>query len=117
MKEESTRLAGEHKGGRVTSNFYLERTAVLLSLASAVSFYTISTASCTGVRFVAVRGAETRRAWQQQQENANAAEAAALQAMQEESTRLAGEHKGGRVTSNFYLERTAVLACNIQLLP
>ena len=37
--------------------------------------------------------------------------------MQEESTQLAGEHKGGRVTSNFYIERTAVLACNIQLLP
>ena len=32
-----------------------------------------------------------------------------MQAMQEESTRLAGEHKGGRVTSNFYLERTVVL--------
>ena len=37
--------------------------------------------------------------------------------MQEESTRLAGEHNSGRVTSNFYIERTAVLACNIQLLP
>ena len=62
------------------------------------------------VRFVAVREAETRRAWQQQQANANAAaEAAALQAMHEESTRLAGEHEGGRVTSNFYLEGTAVL--------
>ena len=49
----------------------------------------------------------TRRPWQRHQENANAAtEAAALQAMQEESTRLAGEHKGGSVTSNFYLERT-----------
>ena len=29
MHEKSTRLAGENKGGRVTSNFYLERTAVL----------------------------------------------------------------------------------------
>ncbi|CAM9107449.1 unnamed protein product, partial [Ascophyllum nodosum] len=36
------------------------------------------------------RDAETRRAWQPQQENANAAtEAAALQAMHEETTRLA----------------------------
>ena len=62
------------------------------------------------VRFVVVRDAEKLRAWQQQQANANAAaEAAALQAMHEESTRLAGGHKGGRVTSNFYLERTAVL--------
>ena len=42
--------------------------------------------------FVAVRDAETRRAWPQQ-ENANAAaEAAALQAMQEDSTRLAGNY-------------------------
>ena len=47
----------------------------------------------------------TRRPWQQHQENANAAtEAAALQAMHEETTRLAGEHKGGRVTSDFYLQ-------------
>ena len=45
------------------------------------------------VCFVAVRDAETRRAWQEQQENANAAaEAAALQAMQEKSTRLAGNY-------------------------
>ena len=52
------------------------------------------------------RDAETRRAWQQQQGNDNAAaEAAALRAMQEQSTRLAGEHKGGRVTSNFYLAK------------
>ena len=58
------------------------------------------------VRFVALRGAETRRAWQQQQANVNAAaEAAALRAMHEESTRLAGDHKGGRVTSNFYLAK------------
>ena len=58
------------------------------------------------VCFVALRDAETRRAWQQQQANINAAaEAAALRAMHEESTRLAGEHKGGRVTSNFYLAK------------
>ena len=58
------------------------------------------------VRFVALRDAETRRAWQPQQTNVNAAaEAAALRAMHEESTRLAGEHKGGRVTSNFYLAK------------
>ena len=25
MQEESTRLAGEHKGGRVTSNFYIAK--------------------------------------------------------------------------------------------
>ena len=67
------------------------------------------------VRFVAVRDAETRRAWQQQQVSANAAaEAATLQAMHEESTRLAGEHKDGRGTSNFYLERTAVLCKKIR---
>ena len=58
------------------------------------------------VHFVVLRDAETRRAWQQHQENVNAAaEAAVLRAMQEESTRLAGEHKGGRVTSNFYLAK------------
>ena len=62
------------------------------------------------VRFVAVRDAGTRRAWQQQQENGNAAtEVAALQAMHKELTRLTGEHEGGRVKSNFYLERTAGL--------
>ena len=56
---------------------------------------------------ITTRQAETRRPWQQQQEDANAAaEAAALQTMHEETTRLAGEHKGGRVTSNFYLEGT-----------
>ena len=60
--------------------------------------------------FVDARDAETRRAWQQQQANANAAaEAAALQAMHEKTTRLAGEHKGGCVTSNFYIEGIAVL--------
>ena len=58
------------------------------------------------VRFVALRDAETRRAWQQQQANVNAAaEAAALRAMHGKSTRPAGEHKGGRVTSNFYLAK------------
>ena len=58
------------------------------------------------VRFVVLRDAETRRAWQQQQANVNAAaKAAALRVMQEESTRLAGEHKSGRVTSNFYLAK------------
>ena len=58
------------------------------------------------VRFVVLRDAETRRAWQQHQANVNAAaEAAALRAMQEESARLAGEPKGGRVTSNFYLAK------------
>ena len=47
---------------------------------------------------------------QKQQANANgAAEAAALQAMHEETTRLAGEHKGGCVKSNFYVEGTVVL--------
>ena len=39
----------------------------------------------------------------------------ALQAMHEETTRLAGEHKGGRVTSNFYLEGTAVLRKKIEI--
>ena len=52
------------------------------------------------VRFVVLGDAETRRAWQQHQANVNgAAEAAALRAMHEESARLAGEHKGGRLTS------------------
>ena len=125
MHEETTRLAGEHKGGGVTSNFYLggpfhfpvfvrlqvylKRCAVLsLAIMSVSTLSLLPVALC--VRFVAVRDAETRRAWQQQEANANAAaEAAALQAMHEESTRLAGEHKGGCVTSNFHLERTAVL--------
>ena len=58
------------------------------------------------VRFVALRDAETRRAWNQQQANVNAAaEAVTLRAMHKESTRLAGGHKGGRVTSNFYLAK------------
>ena len=68
------------------------------------------------VRYVAVRDAETRRAWQQQQANANtAAEAAALQAMHEESTRLAGGHQGRSVTSNIYLEGTAVLCKKMEI--
>ena len=58
------------------------------------------------VHFVVLRNAETRRAWQQHQANVNAAaEAAALRAMHEESARLAGEPKGGRLTSNFYLAK------------
>ena len=58
------------------------------------------------VRFVVIRDAETRRAWQQHQANVNAAaEAAALRAMHEESVRLAGEPKGVRVTSNFCLAK------------
>ena len=32
MHKESTRLAGEHKGGRVTSNFYLAKIRVQLSV-------------------------------------------------------------------------------------
>ena len=61
------------------------------------------------VRFVALRDSETWRAWQQQQANVNAAaEAAALRAMHEKSTRLAGEHKSGRVTSNFYLAKIII---------
>ena len=93
---------------------HLKRCAVLsLAIISVSTPSLLPVALC--VRFVAVRDAETRRAWQQQQANANAAaEAAALQAMHEESTRLAGEHKGGRVTSNFYLERTAVLYKKIE---
>ena len=39
MHEESTRLAGEHKGGRVTSNFYLEETAVLCRKIEISTFY------------------------------------------------------------------------------
>ena len=67
------------------------------------------------VHFVVLKDAETRRAWQQHQENVNAAaDAAALRAMQEESTRLAGEHKSGRVTSNFYLAK--IRDCNLQCL-
>ena len=58
------------------------------------------------VRFVVLRDAETRRAWQQHQANVNAAaEAGALRAIHEESARLAGEPKGGRLTSNFYLAK------------
>ena len=125
MHEETTQLAGENKGGRVTSNsnlgepfhfpvfvrlqVYLKRCAVLsLAIMSVSALSLLPVALC--VRFVAVGDAETRRAWQQQEANANAAaETAALQAMHEESTRMTGEHKGGRVTSNFCLERTAVL--------
>ena len=58
------------------------------------------------VRFVVLRDAETRRAWQQHQANVNAAaDAAALRAMHEGSARLAGEPNGGRLTSNFYLAK------------
>ena len=53
-------------------------------------------------RFVAVRDAETRRAWQQQQANANAAVEAALQAQQEETTRRAGDYKGGSRNAKYY---------------
>ena len=61
------------------------------------------------VRFVALRDVETRRAWQQQQANVNAAaEAAALRAMHEKSTRLADEHKGGRVISNFTSQKLEI---------
>ena len=46
------------------------------------------------VSFVAVRDAETRRAWQQQQANVNAAAEAALQAQLEETTRRSGDYMG-----------------------
>ena len=50
------------------------------------------------VRFVVLRDAVTRLAWQQYQANVNAAaEAAALRAMHEESAGLAGEPKGAGV--------------------
>ena len=38
-----------------------------------------------------------------------------MQAVHEESTLLAGEHKGGRVTSNVYLEGNAVLCKKIDM--
>ena len=145
MHEESTRLAGEHKGGRVRSNFYLPkirdynfqclyvkctwtnccasqkiRDYYLLCLfvkctCDVILSTEVSPACCTVHTFRSPRDAETRRAWQQQQANVNAAaEAAALQAMLEESTRLAGEHEGGRVPSNFYL--TKIRDYNFQCL-
>ena len=60
------------------------------------------------VHFAAARDAEARRARQQQRRNAAATAAAALQARYEETTRLAGEYKGECVTSNFFVERTAL---------
>ena len=85
------------------------RTAVLLEKQE-ISIYDICSSSVPAtlhyiltffilrVRFVVLRDAETRRAWQQHQVNVNApAEAAALRAMHEESARLAGEPLGGRV--------------------
>ena len=60
------------------------------------------------VRFVAIRNAETRRAWQQQQANANAAAEAALQAQQKETTRRAGDCKGGSRNAKYY---SAVVLC------
>ena len=60
------------------------------------------------VRFVAVRDAETRRAWQQQQANANAAAESALQARQEETIRRAGDYKNGSRNANYY---SAVVLC------
>ena len=54
------------------------------------------------VRFVAVRDAKTRQAWQQQQANANATAEAALQAQQEETTRRAGDYKGGSRNAKYY---------------
>ena len=57
--------------------------------------------------FVDARDAETRRAWHQQQANPNAvAEAAALQARHEETTRLAGERKGGSRNAKYRKERS-----------
>ena len=84
---------------------YLKRCAVLsLTIVSVSTLTVLPVALC--VRFVALRDAETRRAWQHQQANVKAAaEAAALRAMHEESTRLPGKHKSGRVTSNFYLAK------------
>ena len=58
---------------------------------------------------VAARDAEIRQARQHQRANAAATAAAALRAMHEETTRLAGEHKGDCVISNVSVGETAVL--------
>ena len=126
MRKETTRLAGEHKGGCATSNFYVEGTAVLrkkiikkcISVFLRVRVYlkrcvvSLLAIMCVSplsvllialcVRFVPVRDAETRRAWQQQQANANAAAEAALQAQKEETTRRAGDYKGGSRNAKYY---------------
>ena len=47
MHEEPTRLAGEHKGGRVTSNFYLEGTDVLCKKLE-ISLLCVRTSSVLG---------------------------------------------------------------------
>ena len=58
-----------------------------------------------------------RRASQQQQANADtAAGSAALQALQGEATRLAGEHNAGLFPSNLYLEGTACAMKKISIL-
>ena len=47
MHKETTRLAGEHKGRRVTSNFYLEGTAVLCKKLE-ISILCVCTSSVLG---------------------------------------------------------------------
>ena len=47
MHEKSTRLKGEHKSGRVTSNFYLEGTAVLCKKIE-ISIFCVCTSSVLG---------------------------------------------------------------------
>ena len=59
--------------------------------------------------FVAARGAETRRAWQQQRGNVAATATVVLQARHEETTRLVSEYKSECIAPNFFVEGTAVL--------
>ena len=47
MHEESTQLAGEHEDGRVTSNVYLERTAMLCKKLE-ISLFCVCTSSVLG---------------------------------------------------------------------
>ena len=87
---------------------YLKRCAVSsLPMMCVSPLSLLAVALC--VRFVAVRRfAETRRAWQQQQTNANAVVKSALQAQQKETTRRAGDYKGGSRNAEYY---SAVVLC------
>ena len=60
------------------------------------------------LRFVITRNTETRRARKQQQATANAAVGVSLQAQHEETTRRAGNYKGGSRSAKFY---SAVVLC------
>ena len=101
MQEESTRLVGEHKGGRLTSNLYLAKIRDYNFQCLFVKCTCDVILSTKVFNITYVSPAETRCAWQRQQANVNsAAEAAALRATTAVQRRAAsgskivGENRG-----------------------